>query len=1141
MKTFKKALCVVLSIMMAFSCLSLVSYAEGEETVKSSFKYYSSKSDKYNAEVTLDEIDKILADANICETVELGNKDLVFDLRSINALCRTLDEYIGIVKVATFVGGALLGDLKDLELGGWEKGMQRPADDILILNEIIDLVAANRDLVKKICDGSIDIGVFANFLDLNDLLGEDGVSGMLKEIIFGIVYKKDSAELKSAYNTYKDDVDAFIYGPLLSKYANEYLPGFTMDANSTVEDLICLAFGIAVDKYLVDVVKKLDIDLATSDIPALKALSGIVNLKGNTYDLSGLKLDSSKDLLDQLNGLFGAVVEQIVPGYTGWVDGGYENIGENIENVFRYIGIQSGLIPQAEDMIFEDIVVEIVKIVLANVDIGNFGDGITDCESIEDMITVFVKNVSYDLGTGVIYDKDDSYLVVLGDLLAYWAYNNFDIKDLSGKSYLPGGGKDVFEVANYFMNYFLFDKGGAKVMGLSTSKSESAFIKIDKILDFFGETKAKGVSFDSEEFLLGTKTEKGLLDALFSYDIDRILELTVVPALNTAGDVSIVEFLYKTVQYFLNNWAGKTLFPKYREKAFTNALSNASIANMVSVLLETINNRRASVITLATFVTGLVCKDAHKVYSVTEATVGECNATGTVLYPDATVKVDGKELVQGKDYIVVTDSSIPGDAKATVKFIGMYNGALDRSISIKLAPVANIRFLSDKSTVKLVWGEVPCADGYNVYLLENGSYRKLNAEIVTSEEFYINNLKAATEYSVKIEAFRNGYGASEAKEIKVATTPSSVKSNTIKTKTDASRARFVWTPVENATHYKIDKYISGANKWEEVLVTEKTDVIVSGLESYTAYTFRISALKMTSDGSYAAATPVSVNVKTTLGAITKTSVSYTSGSITIKWAAVKNAQKYQVLQYVGGKWKSIAALNSNVTSYKVTGLKTATKYNYAVRAAVKENGKWIFGGHKIITQYTGLAKPKTVKVVATNASAAKIAWSAVTHAKGYEVFQYISGKWVSKGITKNTTATISGLPSGTKTYFRVRAVTVVSGKYHYGDVSGNIVALTLPGKTTGLKTVERKQTSITLTWNKVVGANGYQIFRYYNGKWVSLGLTTSLSYTDRKSLTKGTDYNYRVRAVQKVGSTYRYGAASNTLKTSTPYMNITLT
>ena len=1148
MKTFKKMLCIVLSIMMAFSCISVAASAEGTETVKSSFQYYSSKSDTYNAEATLDKVDEVLAGLN-------GGKGIYFelvegisvDLRSVTALCGTLDllrrflvvDNIFDVTTTALIKAALgqLGD--DINLKNWTTGMSRTGDDVKILRNLITFLSDNSKVVSGIIKGNYDMGVVNNFVNLNDILGADGVSGLVKELLIGIVYKDGTPEFTNAYNTYKNNIDEFIYGPLLSKFTDKYLPGFTMNADSTVEDLICLAADISIDKYLIDVVKKLDVDLAGSDIAALKALSGVVNLKGSTYNLDGLRLDLSKPLLDQLNGVLGTVAKQMVPGFTGWIEGGYENIGTNLENTLKYVGIRSGLIPDADDMSAEEIAVAVAKILFTNSDFGAYDDGLAECDSLEEMATRVLINTSYELGTGVVYDDTVSYLEVAGDLFAFWAYDYFEIKDLSGKAYLPGGGKDIFEVASFYLNYFLFDKGGASVMGLSVSKGDSVFTKIDKILDYFGETKTKGVSFDSEEFLLGSDDSKGLLEAIFSYDMDSILGLTVVAALNAAGDLSAVEFLYKAMQYFCNNWAGKTVLPEYGEKAFTTALSNANIGNTVSAVLTTLNSRNNAVITLVTFTAALILKGEDLVYTVNEASVNDCVATGTVVYPDGTVKVDGNALTYGKDFIISTKSDLPGETNAVIKFIGMYSGSVERNVNIALAPVSAVNFMSDVSTVKLVWGKVPCADGYNIYLLRNGNYEKLNAELITGTELYINNLAFATEYSIKVEAVRNGYGASEAKEVKVATTPAKVDVKTVKYLTDASRARFVWTAVPGATHYKLEKYIAGKNKWEQALITDKTDVIISGLESYTQYSFRISALKKTSDGTYAAAAPVSVTVKTTIGAVTDTSVSYTSNSITIKWAAVKNAQAYEVLQYVGGKWKSIAAVTG--TSYKATGLKTATKYHYAVRAAVKENGKWIKGGHKIISQYTGLAKPTTFKVMGTNATAAKIAWTKVANAKGYEVFQYKNSKWVSLGITKNTSVTINGLPSGTNSYFKVRAVTTVDGKYHYGDVAGHVTALTLPAKATGLKTTQRKQTSITLTWNKLTGVSGYQIFRLHNGKWVSLGMTTGLKWTDTKSLTKGTNYQYRVRGVQKIGSKYYYGAASDILKTSTPLMNITLT
>lgn len=1129
MKIFKKVLCLVLSVLMAFGCLTLVASAEGE-AVKASLKYYSSKSNSYNAQITLDKIDEALKAADICEKVELGSQEIVVDFRSVNAVCNTIDEYITLIKIATFLGGGLLGDLGDLELGSWEKGMKRTGDDILILNEFIELIAANKHLVKKLCDGTIDLGVFEDYINVEDILGPDGISGTLKEAIFGIVYDTDAPEFANVYNTYKNDVDAFIFDELIPKFTNEPLPGLAIDAGTTVEELICQVGNISFDKYAADEIAKIDIDLASSDKPALKALDGIVNLKGSTYDLTGIKLDASQPLLGQLNGLFGKIVKQTVPSFEGWVDGDYTVIDDNLLAVSRYIGVKSNLIPDANSMSLEELAFEIQNIILSNADFGIYEKGLAECDSLEEMADTFSKNIADSMNLGVSYDEDDSYLVVVGDIFADWFYDRFDIKDLNGKVYRAGDGKDAFEVLNYFLNYFLFDKGGASVMGLSTTKSESVFKKIDKILDYFGQTKTKGVSFDSKEFFLGSAEKKGILDSVLTFDIENLFELTLVPMLNTAGDVAVVEFIYKSVQYYLNNWAGKTIFPTYQAKPFTNALSNSSIANLISGFLEVVNARAASVVTVLTFTAALLSKGEDLVYNVTEASVNDCEATGLKLYPDGSVAVDGKALTKGKDYLIYTDSEVPGQAKATIRFIGMYTGTVERTINVLLADVEKTDCTSSANSIKLVWDEVPYADGYNVYIKEGAVFRKLNDELVTVGQFVFTGLKSATEYEIRIDAVSNIYGVREGTVIDVATIPEKVGKITVLT--DETRVRLIWNPVASATHYRVERYL-GSNTWKDLGTTTKTDVALNGHKGYTEYNFRVTALKKLSNGSFIGAAPVSVKAKTKLGGITKLNVTgYTSNSITLSWNAVSNTQKYQLLYYTNGAWKSIKVLDSGVTSYKVTGLKTATKYTFAVRPAVKESN-WIYGSYKTVTQASGLAKPKTFKVSATNASQAKLVWSKVSFAKSYEVFQYIGGKWVSKGTTKNTSAVISGLPSGTTTYFKVRAVMVLDGKNHYGDATGHIGALTLPGKVTGVKLVVRKPNSISFSWQKVTGAAGYQVFRLHNGKWVSLGTTTSLQWTDTKSLSKNTEYQYKVRAVQKVGSTLKYGDYSAVFKTKT--------
>lgn len=1141
MKTLKKALCLMLSIIMAFSCLSVAANAEGEETFSSSLKYYSTKDNTYNAKVTLDMIDEILKDADICEEVVLSEKldlKITIDLRSVNALCGTIDDYVGILKFATVLGALVLGDLKDLELGTWQKGLERTEDDITILIEFIELLNANRSLVAGICDASLDLGVFKNYIDLKEIFGEDGVSGLIKEALIGFVYEKDTPEFENAYNKYKDDVDAFIYGDLMTKLTKDALPGFTVNDKSTIADLLCSAYNISFDKYIKPALESINLNLAETEVPELKKLNGIVNLDGKSYDLTDLYLDPDKDIADQINDLFGKYLKQIVPSYNGWENGAYENLSSNLENTLKYVATESQIIADADKKTLEEIGIEVAEIILRNADFGEYEVGLEGCETLEEMVSALLINTAKEMKIGVNYDGDENYLVVIGDMLAAWAYDNFNVTDLNGKAYLPGGGKDVFEVANYELNYFLFDRKGAAALELDTTKSESFFTKVDKLADYFGETKKKGVSFNSKNFFLGSDAETGLLDKIFALDVAGILDMILIPILENAGDVVAIEFLYKSVQYFLNNWAEepdpkkgeKPLFPAYQKKAFTNALSNKSIANMVALLLKTVEARKNDMVTVLTFALALMEKGEDQTYTISDVTVSDCTATGKDVAPAVTLKADGKVLKQGTDFIAVADSKAPGTTKVTIKGIGMYKGTIERECKINMDKITSLSYTSKTTSVTLKWNSVAYADKYNVYMVKNGAYTLLDTINAPSTSRTVSGLSAGKDYKFKVEAVSDSYGATEAKEITAYTLPGAVTN--LKATPTASTVALSWSKVTGATHYKVE-YSTGSNKWKTIDTVTSTKRTVSGLSSYTSYSFRVTAMRKLANGSYLAGSPTTVKVKTTLGTPSKLSATYTSSTATLTWSKVTGATAYQVLRYTGGKWVTLATVTKG-TSYKVSKLKAGTKYVFAVRAGVKENGKWVYGSRKELTQYTGIVKPSKISVSSTTATSAKITWSKVSGAKSYEVFMYSGGKWISKGKTKNTSMTVSKLPSGTKIKFKVRAITTLGGKTVYGDYSSEVTALTLVGKVSGLKTTLRKTNSISLSWKKVTGATGYEVYRYSGKKWIKLGTTSKTSFTDSKSLKKGTQYQYKVRAVQKISKkTTRYGAYSSVLKAKT--------
>lgn len=1127
MKTLKRALCLMLSIIMALSCLSVAASAVEGEKFTSSYKATTTVSNKESAKLTLDELDKMLAGLNDGQGFyfPLVEGVIDIDLRNVNGLCKTLDllkRFLvadSILDWATteLIKAALgqLGD--DINLKNWQTGMKRPADDIAILTNLLGFVGDNNKVVSGILKGNYDMGVINNFIDIDEMLGAEGVSGLLKETLIGLVYKKGSAEYNNALNTYKNDIDAFIYGKLLPSFIEGTLPGLAISSTSTIDSLLIDIYNICLEKYIKPELMELNIDLSGSTIPELKALAGVLNLKGNTYDYSTLTYSHDKSLKQQINTVIGAYVKNLMPDYDGWAAGGYDVFNTNVENAIKYIASVSGITGNT----LEEIGIATTLLIVKNNAFGVYEADFESCSTPEELAAAFLISVAKDMKIGVNYTGNESYLVVAGDILASWAYDNFAFTDYNGKAYRPGGGKDVFEVANYFANYFLFDRAGAKTLGLSVTKTESIFSKIDKIADYFGQTKAKGVNFNSESFI------KGLIDGIFTLDIGALLELTIVPILDNAGPVRAEEFIYKSVQYFLNNWAGRTLFPAYQSKAFTNALSNTSIGNMAEALLAAVAERKEAVVTLATFIAAIMLNKVTQEYTI-DASMQNLTATGKALTPKATVKANGKALTQNTDYIIIADKAVtPGTYKAIIKGIGMYSGEIERSFTVTMPAVSSLSFSgSTTSSVKLTWGKVLYADSYTVSVYDSSkkNYKEI-ASGITGTSYTLTKLSSGKDYKVRVHAESTAYGKTAAKEITVSTLPSAISSSKLKASATASSVKLSWSAVSGATHYKVEYKTSSSKTWKTATTTSKTSYTVSGLSGYTSYTFRVTALKKLANGTYLAASPVTIKAKTLLGTPSSVKSSATSSTITLTWSKVTNAEKYQVRQYKNGKWTTLTTTKK--TSYKISKLKSGTKYKFSVRAVV---GKSTYGTAKELSAYTLLPTPSKVKVASTTTSTAKLSWSKVSGASSYEVYAYLDGKWTKVATSKKTSVTVKKLPSGKKTKLKVRAVS----KNVKSAFSSEVSALTLVGKVSSLKTSLRKTSSITMTWKKTTGATSYEIYRYTNGKWNKIGTTKKTTYTDSKSLSKGTQYQYKVRAVQKVSKkTTRYGDYSSVLKAKT--------
>lgn len=233
MKKSTKLLSVILAVVMIFSTMSVMAFA-------AKTKYQTSDNltalDAYSPDgavtrlsteermsVVFDFLDVTLAAANINmgDVINKAGLYLVIDLRSVNALCGTIDSAQALLNngLVKLVKG-LLGIVKDANLKNWPSGMTRENHAQLdIVNGIATLLKDNAGLVKKVInDGKLDVGIIGNFVDIsgvNKYLAD--LPGMLKGLVYPVFARvDDDMTLINTYSTTTENPDTLIKNVLIN-------------------------------------------------------------------------------------------------------------------------------------------------------------------------------------------------------------------------------------------------------------------------------------------------------------------------------------------------------------------------------------------------------------------------------------------------------------------------------------------------------------------------------------------------------------------------------------------------------------------------------------------------------------------------------------------------------------------------------------------------------------------------------------------------------------------------------------------------------------------------------------------------------------------------------------------------------------
>jgi fibronectin type 3 domain-containing protein len=164
--------------------------------------------------------------------------------------------------------------------------------------------------------------------------------------------------------------------------------------------------------------------------------------------------------------------------------------------------------------------------------------------------------------------------------------------------------------------------------------------------------------------------------------------------------------------------------------------------------------------------------------------------------------------------------------------------------------------------------------------------------------------------------------------------------------------------------------------------------------------------------------------------------------------------------------------------------------------------------------------PAGVTASALSSTSIAISWNSVSGAAKYKIYRSPNnGAYLEIGESTTLSYTDTGLTPATSYHYKVTAVDDNGNESSQSDLGytatkSNDNSLSAP---TGVAASALSSTSIAVSWNNVIGAVKYKIYRSNSsdGAYLEIGESTTLSYTD--TVSPGT-YYYKVTAIDAGGN-----------------------
>ncbi len=457
------------------------------------------------------------------------------------------------------------------------------------------------------------------------------------------------------------------------------------------------------------------------------------------------------------------------------------------------------------------------------------------------------------------------------------------------------------------------------------------------------------------------------------------------------------------------HYTGNPVYPKVsiagmtENVDYTVTFSNNTEVGTATVTITGIGNNR-----------GTITKTFNIIAPLSNCKIAEIPAqqyTGSAVEPTLTVTCGKNILIPGTDYNVTYANNINiGTATATIRAASNSKYTGSASVTFSIANDVGDFIISGYAPTYTYTGNAITPS----VVVETGSGRLTQGTDYTIS--YSNNINAG-KATITVKGVGRYSGTKtatfiiEAKSIQGCTT----------------------TEVEDRT-YTGDAYTP------TITVTDGNKVLTSGVDYTVTYTNNTepgtaSILIQGMSNNYSGTKVVNFKIgAVAVKGLKATKVKY--NSLKLKWTKQGYADGYQICD-------AQSKVVKNVTKNSVTLKKLATgkTYRYKVRSYIRNaDGTRSYGAFSSVVSATTKLKTPEVEIVSKKTGQARITWSKVSGANGYEIYyKKSSGETYRKVKTVNNAnvrlCRVRGMKSGDKAYFRVRAFKKTGSKKVYSSMN----------------------------------------------------------------------------------------------------------